>query len=519
MPNREPIIAIVGRPNVGKSTLFNRLSSTRDAIVENKPGITRDRLYRSCEWGLIPYRLVDTGGYDISSNDVIVQGIRTQCEIAIEEADALVFVVDIRVGIHKDDEVVAQILRKTNKPVYIAANKADTISVDAYVGEFYKLGLGEVYPISAEHGRGLDAIMDTCFEQLGIEENMDSEENALSQNMGDQQSFDQALADYEAWLDVDEDERNEADVSAEDETAKQPEIGTAERPIRVAVIGRPNVGKSSFVNRILGEERAVVSNIPGTTMDAIDSLVQFGETYYQIIDTAGVRRKRKIEARYEQIAVASTLNALDRADIAVVLLDVAEGVTEQDLKVAAFAHEKGRAVLLVVNKWDLAREHEMDVDKIREEVDFKISFLDYAPLFVMSAKTGKNVKSVLEAIKRYSSNYFRKVTTSQLNRVLADAQNKHQSPVHRNKRFRGYFSTQVKAGPPTFLMACNDPKCIHFSYKRYLINQLREHFDFEGTPIHLILRAKKDQAGRLKNLEARARSRRKARELKKKKHK
>ncbi len=576
---RVPVIAIVGRPNVGKSTVFNRLSRSRDAIVQNVPGVTRDRLYRECTFDDRRYVLIDTGGLDYDPKKKLSSHIQTQVELAIDEADVVLHVVDLRADVHPLDTEVSNYLRRVSAKVIVVANKADLPRFDAYTGPFYAFGFDEVYPVSAEHGRGFEEVMDAVFahldddaglvpeeddaSQYGLHGSLDAwiegemlayeeanpyesredREARLAEEALDRQDTDDASADstelegevledlfestaleienisslsLSAGAVLSSDGSLAPETSREEEAVEKPyaqilreryeKVGSEERPIRIAFVGRPNVGKSSFVNKILGEERHVVSPVAGTTMDAVDSGFTHNDVHYALIDTAGIRKKRKIHKRIEKISVSMTLNALDSADVALLLIDSKEGLTEQDIKVAAFAHDKGCALLIVCNKWDLLEEDEAaDLERVMDE---KLAFIAYAPRVRTSALTGRNVYRTLETVARYLENYFRVVSTSQLNRVIRFAQDQHQAPSKElNRRLRIYFSSQVCAAPPTFVLVCNEPRLKHFSYVRYLKNQLRKNFDFGASPVRLIFRKKNDPEGRVNNLEARARRR------------
>ena len=443
-----PILAIVGRPNVGKSTLFNRLLGRRRAIVEDKPGVTRDRHYAEAKLDRHRVILVDTGGIAASEDDPLWSNVRAQSLLAIEEADMVLFVVDGQEGTLPDDQDIWDFLRKSGTPSLLVVNKMDGPRHDAHGLEFHKLGAQEMLFISAEHGRGLDSLLETIEAKFP----------------------DAPLAN-----------------PPEEETAP-----VENAPIKVALIGRPNVGKSSLINRLLGEERLVVSPLPGTTRDAIDSRATVSGREYIFIDTAGIRRKRGISELVEKMGVAKSLKSLDRCDVAVLLLDGVEGVAEQDAKVAGFAHEKGRAVVLAVNKWDEGQKLPKARSLYDDQLDQKLNWLSYAPRLYLSAKTGMGVGRLLSSVQESYASYVMRVPTGELNRAVEQAIKDHQPPVYRNHLIRIHYTTQVDVAPPTFVMHCNFPEGMHFSYERYLSNFLRESFGFKGTPIKLIFRKKKD---------------------------
>ncbi len=487
---RLPVVAIVGRPNVGKSTLFNRLAGRRISIVEDLPGVTRDRIYaegiREDDDGkAYRFTLIDTGGFEIDPSTPLLAAIKEQTQLAIDEADVVVLVVDARAGVMPDDTEVGAMLRKSNRPVVVAANKADTADHDALGAVFYELGVKEVVAVSASHGRGGAALLDRVFEMLpkdlveaarAVEQAREDAEAAEE----DEALWDDALAEAEAEM--------EAGGPVEGAPTKGPIVTSFPEVLRICVVGRPNAGKSSFINKLLGEDRHLVSDIPGTTVDAVDSFLEYGGTKYRLIDTAGIRRKRSISLRMEKYAVVAALKAMDRADVALLLLDASEGLKEQDLKIAAFAADKGRAVVVVVNKWDLAKENELDAEKFTEDLKYKMPFLDFAPVRFVSAKTGKRVHDVLETATSAARSYFTRVSTSEVNRAVQRAQQRHQPPGNKGKRAKLLFGTQVKVAPPTFVIATNEPDLIHFSYRRYMLNSLRESFGFEGSPIRIFYR-------------------------------
>ncbi len=428
-----PIVAIVGRPNVGKSTLFNRIIGERVAIVEGSPGITRDRLYRETEWLGRSFFLVDTGGISSNKNDPFAVKIYNQAKLAIEEADIIWFVVDVREGLHPLDQEIAEILRKTKKPLVLVGNKADTYD-PALASDFYRLGFGPPLLISAEH--------------------------AL--NLGD--LLDQTVA---AFPDGQEE---------------------AEEAIRVALIGRPNSGKSSLLNALLGEERVIVSPIPGTTRDAIDTPLQYNGVSYILVDTAGIRRKARVEEAVEYYSVLRAIRAVERADVALLVLDATEFLTEQDKKVAGIAYEAGKAVLIVVNKWDLVEKDDRTAQEYLEKIRRELSFLDYAPVLFISAKTGQRIKRVLPEVFAVANEFAKRIPTRVLNELLREALLRHQPPARKGKQLKIFYITQVKVGPPTFQLWVNDPELMHFSFQRFLENQIRTHFGFTGSPIHFLIK-------------------------------
>ncbi|MDN5326719.1 MAG: GTPase [Moorella sp. (in: firmicutes)] len=431
----KPIVAIVGRPNVGKSTLFNRITGGRVAIVEDTPGVTRDRLYRDAEWCGRQFTLVDTGGIATHQDDPLVARVRSQAEQALKEADVIIFLVDSRTGITADDEEIAGLLRRSNRPVILVANKVEDFSDPTLTHEFYRLGLGDPLPISAAHGLNTGDLLDRVVELLPA-------------------------------------------VPA----------GKAGDALKVAVVGRPNVGKSSLVNRLLGEERVIVSDLPGTTRDAIDTYIRRGQREYILIDTAGMRRKSRVTVPIERYSVLRALRAVERADVVLVILDGTEGVTEQDKKIAGYGHEKGKAAIIVVNKWDLVLKDERTMDHYREAVRQELSFMAYAPVLFISALTGQRVGQVLTTIDAVAEEASRRVATGTLNAVVREAVLLTPPPSVKGQEVKIYYTTQVKVKPPTFVFFTNRPEDVHFSYQRYLENQLRQAFGFEGTPIRLIFR-------------------------------
>ena len=438
----KPLVAIVGRPNVGKSMLFNKLCGQRLSIVEDTPGVTRDRLYAQCEWRNRVFDIVDTGGIEPGTDDQILSFMREQAEIAISTATVIVFVCDIKTGMTASDQEVANMLLRSGKPVVLAVNKADqTGRENPDIYEFYNLGLGDPIAVSAVHGHGTGDLLDACLQYFPPEEEEEEEDDA----------------------------------------------------IKVAVIGKPNAGKSSLVNRILGEERVIVSNVAGTTRDAIDSYFENDQGRFVFIDTAGIRRKSKVEEDIEKYSVLRATMAIERSDVCLILIDATEGVTEQDTKVAGLAHEAGKASIIVVNKWDLIEKDGKTMDRMREEVRQGLAFMSYAPILFISAKTGQRVDRLFELITYVSNQASTRITTGMLNNVLADAQTRVQPPTDKGRRLKIYYMTQVGIRPPHFVVFCNDARLFHFSYQRYLENCIRNTFGLEGTPVILSIRQKGDK--------------------------
>ena len=438
----KPIVAIVGRPNVGKSMLFNKLTGKRMAIVEDTPGVTRDRIYGQCEWNGREFTLVDTGGIEPGTENEMLQFMRRQAEIAIETADVIIMVTDVTVGMTAADAEVATMLKRAKKPVVIAVNKCDKIGgVNPEVYEFYGLGLGDPIEVSAIHGHGTGDLLDACVERFP--EEGESEE---------------------------EDDR-----------------------IKVAIIGKPNVGKSSLLNQILGMERVIVSNVAGTTRDAIDSNFENAFGKYCFIDTAGMRRKSKVDDAIEKYSNLRTISAIDRADVCLILIDANEGVTEQDTKIAGLAHEAGKASILVVNKWDLVEKDTNTMDKMTDEIRRDLSYMSYAPVLFISAKTGQRVEKLYQLINEVADQSAMRITTGMLNNILEDATARVQPPSDKGRRLKIYYMTQIGVKSPHFVAFCNDARLFHFSYQRYLENQLRAVFGLMGTPIKLTIRQKGDK--------------------------
>ncbi len=438
----KPIVAVVGRPNVGKSTLFNRIAEERISIVEDTPGVTRDRIYAEAEWLNHKFTLIDTGGLEPESEDIILKQMYTQAQIAIETADVILFVVDVKTGVTDADMQVANILRKANKPVVLAVNKMDDLrkyGMDIY--EFYQLGIGEPFGVSAGQAIGLGDLLDEVVKNFP----------------------------------------KEVDYEEEDDT------------IKVAIIGKPNVGKSSLVNKILGEERVIVSDIAGTTRDAIDTPYEKDGQKYVFIDTAGMRRQSKIKESIEKYSIIRAVAAVERADVCVLMINATEGITDQDTKIAGIAHEAGKPTIIVVNKWDLIEKDNKTMNNFIKEIDKEFKYMSYAPKMFISALTGQRVHKLFETIKYCSENSARRVSTGMLNDVLIEAMALNQPPAEKGRPLKIYYITQVSVKPPTFILFVNDTELLHFSYKRYIENQLREAFGFSGTPIHFIARNKTER--------------------------
>ncbi|MCY8179052.1 ribosome biogenesis GTPase Der [Bacillus paralicheniformis] len=434
----KPVVAIVGRPNVGKSTIFNRIAGERISIVEDTPGVTRDRIYSSAEWLNHDFNLIDTGGIEVGDEPFLAQ-IRHQAEIAMEEADVIIFMTNSREGVTAADEEVAKILYRTKKPVVLAVNKVDNPEMRANIYDFYALGFGEPYPISGTHGLGLGDLLDAVSEHF----------------------------------------KNIPETKYEDEV------------VQFCLIGRPNVGKSSLVNAMLGEERVIVSNIAGTTRDAIDTRFTYNQRDFVIVDTAGMRKKGKVYEATEKYSVLRALKAIDRSEVVCVVLDGEEGIIEQDKRIAGYAHEAGKAVVIVVNKWDAVEKDERTMKEFEEKVRDHFQFLDYAPVLFMSALTKKRIHTLMPAVMTASENHSMRVQTNILNDIIMDAVAMNPTPTHNGNRLKIYYATQVAVKPPTFVVFVNDPELMHFSYERFLENRIRDAFGFEGTPIKIFARARK----------------------------
>ena len=439
----KPLVAIVGRPNVGKSMLFNKLTGQRTSIVEDTPGVTRDRIYGDCEWCGRSFSLVDTGGIEPGTDSDMLKFMRRQAEIGIELADAIIMVTDVRSGVTAADEEVAVMLRKSGKPVALAVNKCDSVGpTNPDVYEFYSLGIGDLFETSAVHGHGTGDLLDWVLENI-----------------------------------PEDDGQEEADDV-----------------VKVAIVGKPNVGKSSLLNRILGEERVIVSNIAGTTRDAIDSYFENETGKYCFIDTAGMRRKSKVDDAIERYSNMRSINAIDRADVCLILIDANEGVTEQDTKIAGLVHEAGKAAVIVVNKWDAVADKETNTMRDMEnDVRQGLSYMLYAPVVFLSALTGQRVDRLFQVIQEVHAQNTKRITTGALNSVLADATARVQPPTDKGRRLKIYYMTQASTKPPHFVIFCNDARLFHFSSQRYLENQIREVFGLQGTPVRLTIRQKGDK--------------------------
>ena len=436
------IVAVVGRPNVGKSTLFNALAGENIAIVKDTPGITRDRIYADVSWLDRNFTLIDTGGIEPESKDIILSQMREQAQIAIDTADVIIFLVDVKQGLQDADSKVADMLRRSRKPVVLAVNKVDDFKKympDVY--EFYNLGIGEPYPISATNRLGLGEFLDEVIAHFGQE--------------------------------VEEEEEDDR--------------------IRVAIIGKPNVGKSSIINRLIGENRLIVSDIAGTTRDAVDTEITHNGKEYVLIDTAGLRRKNKIKEELERYMIIRTVSAVERADIAVLIIDAVEGVTEQDAKIAGIAHDRGKAVIIAVNKWDAIKKDNQTVKEYTQKIRQVLSFMPYAEIMFISAVSGQRLMKLYDVIDAVNENHSMRVATGVLNEIVTEAVALQQPPSDKGKRLRIYYTTQVAVKPPTFVIFVNDKELMHFSYLRYLENQIRDTFGFVGTPLKFFVRERKDK--------------------------
>lgn len=434
----KPIVAIVGRPNVGKSTLFNRLIGERKAIVDDMPGVTRDRNYGSVDRYDVPFTLIDTGGFEPVSQDLLLQQMRTQAQLAIEEADVIIFLMDGRSGLTVADREVSAMLRLVNKPVFHVVNKVDGEKVEALAAEFYDLGIDTYYTISAAHNRGVGDLMDDVTAAFPR----------------------RALSDTEEEL------------------------------TKIAVVGRPNVGKSSLVNRLLGYERSVANPVAGTTRDSIDTVFACNKKRYLLIDTAGIRRKGKVSLKIETYSVVDALRSIERADVVLIVLNAEEGVTEQDTKIAGYAYEAGRSCLFVVNKWDAVAKDNSSMGKFVEQIRLAFKYLSFAPILFVSAKSGQRIGKIMTEVDELMTQYGKRVSTADLNRVFKEAIEGHHAPLAGGRRVKFYYATQVAIKPPSFVIFTNQPEGVHFSYERYLSNKFREAFGFNGTPLKLMFRGR-----------------------------
>ena len=437
----KPIVAIVGRPNVGKSTLFNRIVGERIAIVDDAPGITRDRLYADAEWLNHHFTLIDTGGLDPDTDDFMTKHIFRQVEIAIEATDVILFLADIKAGVMDADRQVSDMLRKSKKPVVLGVNKVDNPTKDNHeLYEFYELGIGDPIAISAGQALGLGDLLDEIVAHFPEESENDEDDDR----------------------------------------------------IKVAIVGKPNVGKSSLINKILGEERLIVSDIPGTTRDAVDTYLTKDGNDYLLIDTAGLRRKSKIKENIERYSIIRTISAVERCDVCVLLVDAEEGITDQDTKIAGIAHERGRAAIIAVNKWDKVEKNDKTMKEFTKKLENELAYMPYAPKLFVSALTGQRIHKLFELIYTVYQNHALRVQTGVLNDVILEATAMHAPPTDKGKALRVYYATQVSVKPPTFVLFVNDSRLMHFSYTRYLENKIREAFGFAGTPVHFITRDKKE---------------------------
>lgn len=440
--NIKPIVAVVGRPNVGKSTLFNALAGSRISIVKDTPGITRDRIYADVSWLKYNFTLIDTGGIEPDSNDIILSQMREQAQIAIDTADVILFMVDVKQGLVDSDAKVADMLRRSHKPVLLVVNKVDSFEkMMADVYEFYNLGIGDPHPISAAN-------------QMGIGDLLDEVVAMFPEGSGEEEEDD--------------------------------------RP-RIAIVGKPNVGKSSIINKLIGENRLIVSDIAGTTRDAVDTAVKYNGKEYIFIDTAGLRRKNKIKEGLERFMIIRTVSAVERADVVVLVIDGAEGVTEQDAKIAGIAHDRGKGIIVAVNKWDAVEKNDKTIYRFTENVRNTLSFMPYAEIIFVSAKTGQRLNKLYETIDMVIENQTLRVGTGVLNEIMMEAVALQQPPTDKGKRLRLYYITQVSVKPPTFVIFVNEKYLMHFSYQRYIENQIRQSFGFRGTPLHFIIRERKDK--------------------------
>lgn len=432
----KPLVAIVGRPNVGKSTLFNKIAGKRIAIVEDTPGVTRDRIYADADWLNYKFTLIDTGGIEPESEDIIAKQMRRQAELAIDTANVIIFIVDGRAGITAADEEVAEMLRRSKKPIVLVVNKIDHPKFEDSIYDFYSLGIGTPISISAEQGLGIGDMLD------------------------------EVVADFSTM----EDEEGEASIG-------------------IAVVGRPNVGKSSLVNALLGQERTIVSNVPGTTRDAIDSPFIWNEKEYNLIDTAGIRRKRAIEDEtIERYSVIRSLAAIRRCDIALIVVDAERGLSEQDVRIAGYVHEEGKASVLIINKWDLIEKDTYTVEKFKKQMLSDLAFMSYVPMLFISAKTGQRINKVMETANYAFEQNSIRISTGKLNDMVNEAITMNDLPISNGRRLRVYYATQVSTRPPTFVIFVNEPDLMHFSYRRYLENYIRKSFSINATPIRLIIR-------------------------------
>ena len=441
----KPIVAVVGRPNVGKSTLFNRLAGENISIVKDTPGVTRDRIYADVSWLKYDFTLIDTGGIEPDSQDLILNHMRIQAEIAIETADVIIFMVDVQTGLTDSDGKVADMLRRSKKPIILCVNKVDSFKKYQYdVFEFYNLGLGEPHPVASSNAQGLGDMLDAVVAEF----------------------------------------KDIFDENKEDEEEEIPSI---------AIVGKPNVGKSSLINKILGEERLIVSDIAGTTRDAIDTLINYENKQYRLIDTAGLRRKNKIKEDLERYSIVRTVSSVEKSDLVLIMIDATEGITEQDAKIAGIAHDRGKGAVIVVNKWDALEKDDKTMYRFLDTIQTTLAYMTYAPIVFISAKTGLRINKLFETIDMVIQNQSMRIQTGVMNEILYDAMAMNQPPSDKGKRLKIYYMTQVSIKPPTFILFINDKELMHFSYTRYIENQIREAFGFKGTPIRLIARERKEK--------------------------
>ncbi|MBQ6933979.1 MAG: ribosome biogenesis GTPase Der [Clostridia bacterium] len=439
----KPVVAIIGRPNVGKSALFNRITEKRYAIVEDRPGVTRDRIYADAEWRNIPFRVIDTGGIEPRTDDEILKFMREQALIAIDHADVIIFITDLKTGVTAADEEVGTMLKKSKKPIVLAVNKMDAPGhPPAEFYEFYNLGMGDPIGISSLHGYGTGDLLDECFKYFP----------------------------KDAFEEEEKEER-----------------------INVAVIGKPNAGKSSLINRISGEKRVIVSNVAGTTRDSIDTDIDNKYGKYTFVDTAGIRRKSKVEESVEKFSVMRAMMSIERADVCVIMIDAVDGITDQDTKIAGYAHDNGKACIIAVNKWDLIEKETGTQKEFENKIRTELAYMPYAPIVFISAMTGQRVDNLYPIINEVYEQNNTRITTGQLNSILAEATTRVQPPTDKGKRLKVYYMTQIGVKPPTFVCFCNDAKLFHYSYLRYLENRIRDVYGFKGTPIKMIVRQRGEQ--------------------------
>lgn len=439
---KRSVVAIVGRPNVGKSTFFNKLAGENKSIVQDTPGVTRDRIYADVDWLNYKFTIIDTGGIEPDSNDLILKNMRAQAEVAIDTADVIVFMVDVQTGLTDSDGKVADMLRRSNKPIVLCVNKVDSLKkyeMDVY--EFYNLGLGDPHPIGASNATNLGDLLDAVVEHLDP--------------------------------DTEEEEENEIP--------------------RIAIVGKPNVGKSSLINKLLGEDRLIVSDIAGTTRDAVDTIIKYNKKQYEFIDTAGLRRKKKIKEDIERYSIIRTVAAIEKADIVVLMIDATEGITEQDAKIAGIAHDRGKGAIIAVNKWDAVEKNDKTMYRFLDDVQKTLAYMTYAPIIFISAETGQRLNKLYETIDMVVQNQMMRIPTGVMNEILYDAMAMNQPPSDKGKRLKIYYMTQVSVKPPTFILFINDKELMHFSYTRYIENQIRESFGFKGTPIKIFARERKEK--------------------------